>query len=124
MPTAPTQFRPRGWKPARQRRDEAATAQERGYDHRWTTLRRYYFKAHPVCEDCLAKGLGPRQGERFEVDHIIPFKGTADPLRLDPSNLRTRCRPCHAIKTQKDDEIRRYYELNGKDAALARWRDV
>ena len=124
MPNAPSQYRPRGWQPARQVRDQQASASERGYDHTWLKVRLAYRAQHPVCEDCLTKGMGPRQGERFEVDHIIPFKGTDDPLRLDMDNLRTRCRPCHAVKTQKDDEIRRHYELNGRDATLARYREA
>ena len=37
-----------------------------------------------------------------EVDHIVPFKGKDDPLRLDETNLQSLCRPCHATKTAAD----------------------
>lgn len=68
--------------------------QERGYDNDWTQLRRWHLKHHPYCVDCGSI-------TRLEVDHVVPFKGREDPLRLDPTNLATRCRPCHEVKTAK-----------------------
>jgi len=37
-----------------------------------------------------------------EVDHIRPFHGPADPLRLDASNLQSLCHACHVTKTWAD----------------------
>jgi 5-methylcytosine-specific restriction protein A len=34
-----------------------------------------------------------------DVDHIAPFKGLDDPLRLDAKNLQSLCRPHHNVKT-------------------------
>jgi 5-methylcytosine-specific restriction protein A len=34
-----------------------------------------------------------------QVDHIIPFVGLHDPLRLDKNNLQPLCVACHDRKT-------------------------
>ena len=69
---------------------------QRGYDRDWARLRRRWFAAHPLCEHCLAQGIttAAREG-----DHVVPFRGRDDPLRLDGNNLQSLCRRCHAIKT-------------------------
>lgn len=139
MPTAPRAHRPP--RPASRRlprRDTRGPEHTRNYQHGWDKedgLRAWYLKRHPTCEDCLAEGhvVGRGTTDRKEVDHVIPFVGLADPLRLDPENLRTRCRPHHAAKTARfDKQVREEYSLLaaqiGHDAAkrqvLAKWRDV
>ena len=39
------------------------------------------------------------KGDGKDVDHIKPFHGIADPLRLDWDNLQSICRTCHNQKT-------------------------
>lgn len=68
------------------------TAQQRGYDSAWTKLRNAYIAEHPDCEICHAAG---KLVEAEQVDHIKPFKGVGDPLRLDWDNLRSVCLSCH-----------------------------
>ncbi len=59
---------------------------------RWQRLRNWFFSQHPVCIKCGQLGQ--------IVDHILPRRdGGAD---LDPDNLQTLCRQCHAIKTHSE----------------------
>jgi len=96
MPTAPKMF---GKKTERKpRRDIRKSASKRGYDSRWRKLRDAYIQHSPLCEHCEANGITTRGKE---VDHIKPFKGSGDPLRLDWTNLQTLCRSCHATKTAR-----------------------
>jgi 5-methylcytosine-specific restriction protein A len=69
----------------------------RGYDKDWLRLRSW-FLAQPgnqVCRSCASRGVVTRA---IEVDHIIPFRGRADPRRLDPKNLQALCVSCHRRK--------------------------
>lgn len=111
MPNAPRTFRPPGMerqssgKPA-PRIDHRESAWQRGYDGDWIAVRDKHRNENPLCEHCLLEGI---TRPMKEVDHIIPFKGKDDPLRLDQNNLQSLCRQCHAKKTAAD--IRR--GLNG-----------
>jgi 5-methylcytosine-specific restriction protein A len=72
--------------------DRRGTAASRGYDHIWRKLRAQFVLMYPLCLHCDERG---RVTPAKDVDHIIPFKGLDDPLRLDWSNLRGLCRACH-----------------------------
>jgi 5-methylcytosine-specific restriction endonuclease McrA len=116
MPNAPRRYRPS--RPAYT--STRPTSSQRGYLDGWPELRDYYKAAHPYCEDCPY----PR-ASYVEVDHIIPFDGMDDPLRLDEDNLRTRCRRHHAAKTARwDTTIRQHYKQHGKEATLAKYREA
>jgi 5-methylcytosine-specific restriction protein A len=95
MAIAPAVHRRRAKRPDRTR----GTATQRGYDRQWTKLRKVIFERDlGLCQD-------PEGCDNFgeEVDHIVPFKGLADPKRLEPSNLRLLCRHHHAKKTNAID---------------------
>jgi 5-methylcytosine-specific restriction endonuclease McrA len=79
--------------------------QERGYDADHERLRKWCLRACPYCVDC-------RSTVRLQMDHIIPFRGKEDPLRLDPRNVITRCRKCHVRKTARDIARRRRQRRN------------
>ena len=79
--------------------DPRISASARGYDWAWRKLRQQHMAWFPLCEHCEREGKVV-QGE--EVDHIIPFNGPHDPLRLTASNLQTLCRSCHRRKTLAD----------------------
>ena len=65
----------------------------------WAVTRRYHLAANPFCVDCLARVI--KTAQDLHVDHIIPLKDyEGDPL--DPSNLATRCRSCHTVKSNKE----------------------
>jgi len=97
---APRQFRPPGWRPRATRKAEAdarrASAWKRGYDATWYEFRDAWIREHPLCCECEAGGLS---AAAEHVDHVIPFDGVDDPLRLDPENVQSLCRPCHSRKT-------------------------
>jgi 5-methylcytosine-specific restriction protein A len=75
-------------------------AHKRGYGHDWTDLRAWWIQRQPLCQDCLEEGV--TNCEQIEVDHVIPFRGVHDPLRLDVGNLRSRCKRHHQLKTRRD----------------------
>lgn len=101
MPTAPKRFT---LHPPRDRHKERTlyqgSASERGYDTAWKKLRASHVAEHPLCEDCLQEGVV--NPEQIEVDHVQPFHGKDDPLRLDPNNLRSLCKRHHQLKTQRE----------------------
>jgi 5-methylcytosine-specific restriction protein A len=78
------------------------SASKNGYDRTWEKIRLIALKRDQyICQECLEKG--DRIVPANHVDHAIPFKGKDDPLRLDLSNLRSLCQPCHSRKTVKHD---------------------
>lgn len=74
------------------------SAASRGYDADWRRLRLQYLAAHPLCLFCA-------DADRVEaatvVDHIVPIADRPD-LRLDWSNLRPLCKPCHDRHTARE----------------------
>lgn len=59
---------------------------------RWQRARNWHLAGHPLCAECGALGQ--------MVDHVTPRRaGGAD---LDPENLQTLCRQCHARKTHAE----------------------
>lgn len=72
---------------------------ERGYDTDWVKLREAYIQQNYLCENCLKHDT---TSPAKIVDHIIPFKGIDDPLRLDSSNLQSLCIKCNNRKTSRE----------------------
>lgn len=64
--------------------------------YRWRKKSKSFRLLHPLCEDCLSKGITKSSQM---VDHIIPISKGGD--KMDDSNLRALCNSCHAIKTGK-----------------------
>jgi 5-methylcytosine-specific restriction endonuclease McrA len=79
----------------RQKANDAArgTAAERGYDKEWSVLRFRFLHHNPDCVVCGAKAS--------HVDHIKSVR-EAPNLRLEWSNLRSMCGPCHSRRTARD----------------------
>jgi len=101
MPTAPKRFgeterttRKRGWADDKIR----GTAEQRGYDTAWRKLAKAFKSANTLCCGCLSRGVVT---EARHADHIVPFNGIDDPLRLDWDNLQALCEHCHMVKTGK-----------------------
>ena len=68
---------------------------------KWRNLRTTYLMEHPVCEECLKKGIvnAGSVENPLQVHHInSPFKGGVInyDLLLDSRNLETVCSQCHA----------------------------
>src|SRR5262245_3014933 len=68
----------------------------RGYDQAWRRLRDRHLAARPLCALCAR---AYRVTAAVLVDHVVPFDGPGDPRRLDPQNLQSLCRACHADNT-------------------------
>lgn len=86
-------------RPPRNNTDRRALRKKAYADSRWcgkNGVRNVYFSTHPLCEECLKKGK-VKAGEN--VHHKkSPFKNNEVDwnLFLDPNNLETVCRECHA----------------------------
>lgn len=74
------------------------SAASRGYDADWRRCRAAFLLKHPLCLFCETAG---RVEEATVVDHIISIEDRPD-LRLDWSNLRPLCKPCHDRRTARD----------------------
>lgn len=65
----------------------------------WVALRRQQLGALPFCAECLRAG---RYTLASEVDHVVPHRND-ERLFFDPSNLQSLCKPCHSVKTARED---------------------
>jgi 5-methylcytosine-specific restriction endonuclease McrA len=74
------------------------SASRRGYDRAWQALRDWQLIEYPLCvfmdhptasRDCLRSAT--------IADHIQPLQAGGE--RLDPANVRSVCRNCHAKLT-------------------------
>lgn len=79
--------------------DNRQSASARGYGTSWRAARARFLKAHPLCAICKSRG---KIVPATVVDHIIPHKGNKK-LFWDKSNWQALCKPCHDIKTAKED---------------------
>ena len=66
---------------ARRKRFKGSSA-ERGYGSKWRKRRAAFLKEHPLCEECLKRGLLVKA---TDVDHIIPHRGNQK-LMWDQNN--------------------------------------
>jgi 5-methylcytosine-specific restriction endonuclease McrA len=71
----------------------------RGYDNAWSKVRKVKLLQDPVCAFCNGRLA-------TEVDHIRSIKERPD-LRLEMTNLRSACRPCHSRRTAKEQGFAR-----------------
>ena len=73
------------------------------YGKTWRVVRAAYVLSHPLCEECLKRGVyKPVE----QVHHIIPLSegGTNE-----ADNLMSLCRACHArIHAERGDRFGRY----------------
>lgn len=77
----------------RRRTDPVEAKLDRFYSTRtWQRCRMMYIRAHPVCVGCGQPAT--------EVDHVVPRRDGG--ASLDPNNLQSLCKSCHAIKTSKE----------------------
>lgn len=73
---------------------------QRVYDHQWRKTSEAYRDEHPLCEDCLLAG---RVEAATSVHHVYDVHERPE-LRLEWSNLRALCEPCH----RRSDARRRH----------------
>ncbi len=108
MPKRPPIHRPHGYKPQEQKRleydKERGSAASRGYDGVWRKLRLVFLTDNPLCCFCAK---AKRVVQATVVDHIEPIAKRPE-LRLEWSNLRPLCKPCHDAHTAKEQGFARH----------------
>lgn len=68
----------------------------------WRKLRDNFIALHPLCEDCLSKGIVK---PAHDIHHLrSPFVGGEInyALLLDENNLVSLCQECHALRHQQE----------------------
>ena len=71
-------------------------ATERTRGSKWMKVRAKWFRDHPLCVMCEAKGYA---NPATQLDHIIPlWQGGKD----DESNYQSLCDVCHKDKTAEE----------------------
>lgn len=106
-------------KAVRKQDDERrGTAQERGYDSKWTKARGFYLRKHPLCVYCRRDG---RVTAANVVDHIVPHRlkqaiDSGDEARIEKAkalfwdsagNWQSLCGPCHNSVKQAEERAAR-----------------
>jgi len=86
-------------------RDDRGTRQERGYDKAWRAVRAEAIRRNEernggVCV-CVLCGEPIWNRKEIHADHVVPFCGLGDPLRLDVDNVAVQHFRCHMRKTAK-----------------------
>ena len=77
--------------------EQRGSAAARGYDYAWRKLRLQVLADEPLCRFCAAAG---RVTAAVDVDHVRSI-AEAPGLRLERSNLRPLCKPCHGEHTAR-----------------------
>lgn len=77
----------------------------------WKNVRNNYWHKHPLCEDCLEKGLiSPTEIIHHKVE-LSPQNINDSNITLNENNLRAVCRKCHGKhhrrRRYKTDELGR-----------------
>ena len=72
---------------------------ERGYDGAWRRFRAAFLRANPLCADCYSTG---EVIAAAEVHHLVKLRD-APGRRLDPTNCRALCQPCHSARTARGE---------------------
>jgi 5-methylcytosine-specific restriction protein A len=89
---------------ARQEERRRGTAPSRGYNYEWNQLSRRFRERFPLCgmkadgTSDTEHSICAREGRVTAaecVQHLTPFRGLSDPLRLDESNLMSSCFKCN-----------------------------
>lgn len=75
------------------RREERASAAERGYDHKWSQARARYLRRFPRCVVC---------GARATDVHHVDGKGPLGERGYDDTNWRSLCHACHSSVTSRN----------------------
>lgn len=108
MPTITLLKKPRKEESPKRQTDQRKLRAKAYNNTAWRALRNTYLKEHPLCANCLSKGI-VTAGE--DIHHKnSPFKtGEINyTLLLDYNNLETLCKKCHSeehTKTIKTEDV-------------------
>lgn len=86
--------------------------------YRYQQFRDRFMRRHPLCAECERQGL-VRIAD--EMDHIVPVNQAPDRV-WDETNLQGLCRPCHLIKTARENGRLPNPERERREARFARAR--
>lgn len=98
MPTKPATHRQRLNKLLPKTTDDRPSSAKRGYDYRWTKIRKQFLESNPLCYCCKRNN---RATPATLVHHIIPLRNGGT---HNTTNLMSVCRFCHA-KLHATDNI-------------------
>lgn len=83
------------------------------HSKRWSEMSRAYKAVHPLCEECLKRGIV--DSPATEVHHVRPIGSgrtvaEMEALAFDANNLEALCHDCHAMMHKR---LRRYRMADG-----------
>ena len=89
----------RPWMKERKAFSGERVAPNRSFYHSsaWRALRNRFIADHPLCAECLEKGVIT---PATVVDHIKPINEGGEPL--DENNLQSLCARCHNKKSARE----------------------
>lgn len=100
--------------------DSAQRSKRAGYDRlrsdspyhtaRWTRISRAFRATHPLCEECLKRGVF-KSAE--VVDHIVPWPVCVD--FYDEKNLQSLCEDCNRAKGNRDKKTIQEWRISHPD---------
>lgn len=61
----------------------------------WINLRSYYYRTHPLCENCLSQGKVTPADEVHHKQFLSTDINREWDLLLDENNLMSLCQDCH-----------------------------
>ena len=96
MPQAPKRYKPAGQVSYDRQRGNSS---QRGYDAAWQRFRKRVLAERPLCEDCKAMNYVTAARE---VHHLEKVRDNPA-RRLDETNVRCLCKPCHSKRTAKGE---------------------
>jgi 5-methylcytosine-specific restriction endonuclease McrA len=67
----------------------------------WRRFRREYLFDHPLCEDCLERGIFTAA----TIVHHVKERLARPDLAYEPSNMRSSCGPCHTRRHKGGDPL-------------------
>jgi 5-methylcytosine-specific restriction protein A len=86
-------------KPRQFQQQKRPSPSRQGYDRRWQRYRVGWLARHPLCEDCLTRGIVRLANE---VHHKVKHRGNPE-LLYDENNLMSLCTSCHSRRTARGE---------------------
>ena len=82
--------------------------------NKWKKLRELYYSEHPLCEQCLEKGIIKATEQVHHKIEFLSGKTYQDKLNLayDYDNLQSLCKECHIAEHKKRRKERQNKEQN------------
>jgi len=79
--------------------DTRESSSKRGYNYAWQKFRKWFLSKHPLCLDCLDRGI---YMPAVDIHHLTKLRADKS-KKYDESNLRPLCGDCHKARTAKGE---------------------